>query len=321
MTSSSSTADCRPLLKWAGGKRQLLPHIREYYPSSFSRYIEPFLGSGAVFFDLASLGHLDDRPANLSDCNRDLIGLYQAVRDQPDAVIQELETLATAHASQPGFYYDVRDRRFNPARARGAAPDAPAMAAMLLYLNRTGFNGLYRVNSRGGFNVPEGRYANPQICDPARISAASAVLRRPDVTLTATTFDTALGQAGEGDFVYCDPPYVPLSPTARFAQYTAGGFGESDQRRLQQAILAASRRGAAVVVSNSSAPLVLELFSGPEGREAGLMLRRVPARRSINVNALARGPVDEVLVVSRGLSLRAIHSPRPATIRPVRQRA
>ncbi|MDO8793175.1 MAG: Dam family site-specific DNA-(adenine-N6)-methyltransferase [Vicinamibacterales bacterium] len=305
---------CRPLLKWAGGKRQLLPFIREYYPSGFSRYFEPFLGSGAVFFDLAGSGRLDGRPAVLSDCNQDLIGCYEAVRDEPAAVTGALMELAGRHALCPDFYYEVRDQRFNPARAAGASPRTPEMAAMLIYLNRTGFNGLFRVNRRGAFNVPAGRYASPRICDPARITQVSRVLRAPGVSLDVAAFDAQLDRAQAGDFIYCDPPYAPLSPTASFAHYTAGGFGEADQLRLRHSLIAASQRGAFIVLSNSSAPIILGLFGSSEAADAGLIMRRVPARRAINSRASLRGPVDELLVSNVVASRLAIR-PRMARAR------
>lgn len=304
---------CRPLLKWVGGKRQLLPAIRAHYPVVFTRYIEPFLGSGAVFFDLAGSGRLDGREAVLSDSNQDLIGCYQAVRDQPDAVTAELEDLAALHAGRPGFYYEVRDGRFNPSRASGASPSTPSMAAMFIYLNRTGFNGLYRVNRRGAFNVPAGRYTEPRICDPGRIAHVSRLLRAPGVRLQVAAYDEPLSRAGAGDFIYCDPPYAPLSATARFAHYTAAGFGEPDQQRLRDSLVSASRRGASIVLSNSSAPVILRLFGGAAAEDAGLLLRRVPARRAINSRATARGPVDEVLVVSRALGLGHVVTPGPVS--------
>jgi DNA adenine methylase len=307
---------CRPLLKWAGGKRQLLPSIRAHYPVSFARYIEPFTGSGAVFFDLAGSGRLEGRAAILADTNRDLIGCYEAVRDEPDAVTAELEKLAALHARQPGFYYEVRDGRFNPSRAAGTSPATPAVAAMFIYLNRTGFNGLFRVNRQGAFNVPAGRYADPRICDPVRLSHVSRLLRAPGVRLEVAAFDQSLAGAGPGDFVYCDPPYAPVSGTARFAQYTAAGFGEADQRRLRDGLVAASRRGASIVLSNSSAPVILRLFGEADARDAGLLLRRVPARRAINSRATSRGPVDEVLVVSRALGLGDVATPAPVRVPP-----
>ena len=170
----------RPLLKWAGGKRQLLPALRQHYPASFHRYTEPFLGSGAVFFDLFSSGRLDGRAARLADSNPDLIGCYRAVRDEPEAVVRALADLEREHRARGSeCYYDVRDRRFNPARTGGAAY-GPGLAAMFIYLNRTGFNGLFRLNRRGGFNVPAGRYDDPTICDADHIRSVD-LRHRSDV--------------------------------------------------------------------------------------------------------------------------------------------
>ena len=198
----------RPLLKWAGGKRQLLPSLRRFYPSAFDRFSEPFLGSGAVFFDLHNLGRLHGCDVLLQDRNPDLIGCYTAVRDQPDAVIAVLETLASAHARYGAdHYYAVRNGEFNPARQRlgppahGSMADYPAeLAAMLIYLNRTGYNGLFRLNSKGAFNVPAGRYTHPRICDPDLIRRVGDALRRPTVTLRYDTFDSVPPSAGRGRY-------------------------------------------------------------------------------------------------------------------------
>jgi DNA adenine methylase len=286
----------RPLLKWAGGKRQLLPHLRSHYPDRFRRYVEPFFGSGAVFFDLLSARRLDGRQAWLADINADLMGCYQMVREEPEAVIAALRRLESQHrADGAACYYRVRDEQFNPERARSAAY-SPARAAMLIYLNRTGFNGLFRLNRQGAFNVPAGRYANPRICDAENIRACAAALRRPGVVLSLASFEQVLAGTGAGDFVYCDPPYAPVSPTARFAHYTAGGFTTLDQHRLRQAVIAAARRGAVVVLSNSSAPEIERGYAGAEARAAGLRVSRVPARRAINSRAAGRGPVDELIV-------------------------
>jgi DNA adenine methylase len=301
-------APVRPLLKWAGGKRQLLPQLRPYYPRRFERYIEPFFGSGAVFFDLLHRGHLDDRRAKLVDVNCDLIGCYTTLRDHVDEVIGELTALAAAHAADGAdCYYEVRDR-FN--RLRGPYPIdpstsaphrgyTPAVAAMLIYLNRTGFNGLFRQNARGEFNVPAGRYVNPTICDPDHLRAVAAALGRRGVSIEQASFDETLAGASRGDFVYCDPPYAPLSRTASFAHYTAGGFTASDQLRLQQAVVAAARRGAIVVVSNSSAAEIVNGYSSREAVGAGLVMRRVEARRAINSHAGRRGPIDELIISNR----------------------
>ena len=293
----------RPLLKWAGGKRQLLPVLRRYYPTEFDRYIEPFVGSGAVFFDLHASGYLIGRSVRLSDVNPDLIGCYRAVRDNADQVIAALAELAEEHRARgSACYYEVRDRRFNPSRSAlvgdVSARYTPVLAAMLIYLNRTGYNGLFRLNSSGGFNVPAGRYTDPCICDPNHIRSVAGALGADGVMLECSRFDETIAVARAGDFVYCDPPYAPLSRTASFAQYTAAGFHALDQRRLQTAILAAARRGALVLISNSSAPEIEAGYSGASARTAGLVVQRVPARRAINSRAARRGPVDELVITN-----------------------
>jgi DNA adenine methylase len=300
-----SPTSTRPLLKWAGGKRQLLPALRQHYPASFGRYIEPFLGSGAVFFDLLSAGRLDGRAVRLADSNPDLIGCYRAVRDEPEAVIAALAELEHEHRARGSeCYYEVRDRRFNPARAlRSKTPYEPDLAAMFIYLNRTGFNGLFRLNRNGGFNVPVGRYADPKICDGDHVRSIARALSAPGVSLECLPFEKSLTDAHEGDFIYCDPPYAPLSKTAHFAHYTAGGFGDADHRRLLAALVAGVRRGAKVLLSNSSAPAMAKAYGASAVQEAGLEVRRVPARRAINSRASLRGPVQELILTNAHASV------------------
>lgn len=294
-------------MKWAGGKRQLLPALRRFYPARFNRYFEPFLGSAAVFFDLDARGLLEGRDARLSDNNPDLIACYRSVRDCPDQVIDELRRLARAHERRgTDHYYEVRDCRFNPQRAALSASVAsgdvtysPALAAMFIYLNRTGYNGLFRLNSSGEFNVPAGRYPNPRICDDENQRRVSAALRRPGITLERQRFDIVADAARAGDFLYFDPPYAPLSKTARFTNYTSEGFDEDGQRRLRDAAIALARRGCHVVVSNSTAPEIVEMYErSSEAREAGLHCHRVPARRAINSNGTRRGAVEEFIITN-----------------------
>jgi DNA adenine methylase len=305
--SQAKAAPIKPLLKWAGGKRQLLPVLAEHYPPAFARYVEPFVGSGAVFFDLLNTGRLARREILLCDINPDLIGCYWTVRDRVDDVIRALKVLAREYGqSGSQCYYDVRDRRFNPLRAELqsrssgegeiASGYTPELAAMFIFLNRTGFNGLFRLNRRGGFNVPAGRYARPRICDESHIRAVAAALRAPRVTIQLSPFDQTLAECARGDFVYCDPPYAPLSRTSNFAHYTAAGFTSFDQWRLQQAVIAACRRGARVVVSNSSASEIMKAYTTVDAQKVQLTISRVPARRAINSRASARGPVDELII-------------------------
>jgi DNA adenine methylase len=295
----------RPLLKWAGGKRQLLPHLRRFYPQDFGRYIEPFFGSGAVFFDLHSAGRLLDRDVLLIDSNADLIGCYEAVRDSPERVAEALAELAAAHARDGDrHYYRVRDRQFNPRReglrsAAGRIAYTPELAAMLIYLNRTGFNGLFRVNARGEFNVPAGRYNRPTIVDRPKLIRVAHALAGKRVRLECGSFETAMTLAEPGDFLYVDPPYAPLSPTSSFTSYTAPRFGAADQRRLQAMIVELARRGCHVLLSNSTADEIAALYdANGEVRNAGLRALRVPARRAVNSNAGKRGPVEEYLITN-----------------------
>jgi DNA adenine methylase len=309
----------RPLLKWAGGKRQLLPALRGYYPTAFRRYIEPFFGSGAVFFDLYASGRLAGRPARLVDANGDLVSCYRMLMTRTEEVIDELRALAAGHdRAGTDFYYEVRDSRFNPLRAT-TATYTPEMAAMLVYLNRTGFNGLFRLNKAGEFNVPVGRYSNPRIVDEQHLRQVAAALRSRGVALIQGSFEQALAETGKGDFIYCDPPYAPVSRTACFANYTAGGFSLNDQTRLQEALIEAADRGAFVVLSNSSAPDIERLYSTREARRAHLRINRVEARRAINSRADSRGPVTE-LVITNVLRPRMLRAGDPNQLPAARTR-
>ena len=301
------SSQMRPLLKWVGGKRQLLPYLRRFSPPAFDRYIEPFLGSGAVFFDLRRRGRLDDRDVVLIDSNADLIGCYESVRDAPDDVARVLDELAAAHASEGhAHYYDVRDRRFNVAREERRRPDGripytPELAAMFIYLNRTGFNGLFRLNARGAFNVPAGRYARPRIVDRAKLLQVGEALSSPRVRLERASFETLDAWARAGDFLYIDPPYAPLTATANFTAYTASRFGRDDQQRLQQLVVALAHRGCHVLLSNSTAAEIAVLYEvNAEARAAGLRTLKVPARRAVNSKSRGRGPVEEYLVTNIG---------------------
>ena len=309
----------RPLLKWAGGKRQLLPALRGYYPVAFNRYIEPFFGSGAVFFDLHASGRLAGRQAWLVDDNADLIGCYRMLMVRTEEVITELRALADGHdRGGSAFYYEVRDERFNPMRA-AAGGYTPELAAMLIYLNRTGFNGLFRLNKSGEFNVPVGRYINPRIVDETHLRHVATALGSRGVTLVHGTFDGALAEAGKGDFIYGDPPYAPVSRTACFANYTAKGFTLGDQTRLQRRLIDAATRGAHVVLSNSSAPDIERLYSTSDAKRAQLRIERVPARRAINSRAESRGPVTE-LVITNVLRPRMLRAGNPDQLAAARTR-
>lgn len=281
-----------PLLKWAGGKRQLVDVILKHLPAQIDTYFEPFIGGGAVFFALAATKRF--RRARLSDQNRELIETYRQVRDDVEGVIAELSRMP--HSEED--YY----------RIRATTPRKPArQAARMIYLNRTGFNGLYRVNRSGRFNVPFGRYKNPKICDVARLHAVAAALQ--GVELSVTDFEHAAGAAQPGDAVYFDPPYVPVSTTARFAEYQSEPFGPAEHERLAQLYAELCARGVATVLSNSDVPYTRSLYSE-------LDVGTVAARRAINSLASARGPVSELLVVGGKSRLRQAR-PRPLVRAPL----
>ena len=266
-----SVVPAKPFLKWVGGKRQLLSQLLDKSPNDFNAYHEPFLGGAALFYAL------EPDSAFLSDLNDRLLRTYKAIRDEPEAVIRLLET----YPYDKEFYLRLRsvdiDKR----------PDFE-VAAWMLYVTKTGFNGLYRVNKSGGFNVPFGRYKNPTICDAGRLMACSEALQ--GVTLVHDDFMGVEKRAKAGDFVYFDPPYVPLNTTSSFTSYTRDGFTIDDQIRLRDLALRLKERGVYVLLSNSSAEVVRELYA-PK-----FNVKEVMASRAINSRASARGKVAELLM-------------------------
>lgn len=268
----------RPFLKWAGGKRQLLPELEKRVAKArpHGRYHEPFVGGGALFFNLCRRGALGNEAAFLSDNNPRLIEAYQGVQQDVEGLIALLEEHQAAHCQE--HYYAVR----------ASMPQDPlARAARVIYLNRTCFNGLYRENSKGAFNVPMGRYKNPRICDAANMRAVSAALG--NCTLECRPFQAVLEHAEAGDFVYFDPPYDPVSKTANFTSYHQEQFGEAAQAELAEVFRELDRRGVKALLSNSDTPLINKLYRG-------FKVDYVMAARLVNRDADKRGKVREVLV-------------------------
>ncbi|MCA9905712.1 MAG: DNA adenine methylase [Anaerolineae bacterium] len=264
----------RPVLKWAGGKGRLLPELLRRLPTRFARYHEPFVGGGALFFKLAS--HQRITQATFSDINPALIEVYIALRDCVDAVIDILKR----HYYDEAYYYAMR--ALDPAKLSLAE-----RAARIIFLNKTCYNGLYRENRSGQFNVPFGRYKNPTICDEPNLRAASGLLQGVD--LEQRHFATVLDTAQPGDFVYFDPPYHPLSSTSNFTAYSKYGFSEQDQVQLRDTFAELTRRGVRAMLSNSSAPLIYDLYQP-------YAIHTVYAARAINSKAAARGKIAEVIV-------------------------
>ncbi len=261
----------RPFLKWAGGKRQLLKELRAHVPAKIKTYHEPMVGGGAFFFDLKP------RRAVLSDSNERLVRTFRGVRDSVDEVVE----LLSGYPHSKPFFLEMRTRDVD------AGSDAE-VAAWMIYLNKTAFNGLYRVNSKDRFNVPFGRYKDPLICDAELLRACSRALQGAQIE--HEDFTAVLDRAGPGDFVYFDPPYVPLSATSSFTSYTSEGFGIDDQRRLRDVAGKLKRKGAHILLSNSSSPLVHQLY------DEGFEHREVSARRAINSKGGKRGPVGELII-------------------------
>jgi DNA adenine methylase len=275
-----------PFVKWAGGKGQLLSQLEPYLPVAFQGYIEPFVGGGAVFFRLYNEGRLADKKVVLIDRLEELINCYRVIQSQVEDLICTL-LLHEPHKEDEDYFYDVRnwDRTSDYERR-----DAIERAARFIFLNRTCYNGLYRVNRRGQFNVPFGRYSNPTICDARNLRAVSGALQT--VTLLSQDFGHCLRLAGPRDFVYLDPPYQPLSATANFTSYTSDGFGVEDQRRLAGLVRELDRRRCMVMLSNSSTDPIRRLYKGYEQVE-------VQAIRAISSKGAGRGAIPELLVMNR----------------------
>lgn len=268
----------KPLVKWAGGKRQLLPHIHAALPAGTPRrYYEPFIGGGAVLFSLTPAA------ARVNDLNSELINLYEVVREG----VEELISLVSTYPNDADFFYQLRavDRDAE----RFAALSATERAARTLYLNKTCYNGLYRVNSAGQFNAPFGRYKNPTICDADTLRGVHQYLWDNDITFTQGDFAAAVADAGEGDFVYFDPPYDPVNVTSSFTGYQKGGFDRAEQERLKAVCDDLNARGVKFLLSNSATEFIRDLY-------ADYSIDTVAATRAINSVGSRRGKVDEVLV-------------------------
>jgi DNA adenine methylase len=272
----------KPFVKWVGGKRQLLRQFRElglYPPEDFNpitnTYYEPFVGGGAVFFDLLP------KNAELSDLNNELVTTYNVIKNNVDELIQSLQK----HIYDKEYYLEVRAKKVEDL-------SDVEVASRFIFLNRTGFNGLYRVNKSGQFNVPFGRYNNPVICDEDNLRRVSDALQ--DVTITHQDYKNVLKTAKSGDFIYLDPPYYPINATSSFTSYTAEGFLEKEQTELRDTFVKLHKKGCFVMLSNSDTPFINELYSGLDG----ITINKITAGRAINSKGSGRGKITEVLVTN-----------------------
>jgi DNA adenine methylase len=273
----------RPFLKWAGGKAKLAPQILAAMPPSVSAYVEPFAGAAAVFFALEAARPAI--PAVINDANAELVETFTVLRDSHAELGDELRRLSLAYTSA-----DPEVRRDLYYEARSADPATPVgRAARFIFLNKTCYNGLFRVNASGGFNVPHGRYRNPRIFDEDLLNDCSTALQHTD--LRSEDFASICNGARPGQFVYLDPPYHPLSATANFTGYTRSDFGQAEQRRLRDTFEDLTSRGVAAMLSNSEHPFVSDLYGG-----LGYNLRSVTMSRAINSKGSGRAPVGELLI-------------------------
>lgn len=270
----------QPFLKWAGGKRQLLPALRDYFPKSFKgiTYYEPFLGAGAVLFDL------QPPKARVNDANAELVNCYEVIRSDPEALIEDIRQ----HENTSDYYYRLRELDRSPDYKRLSPVQR---ASRIIFLNKTCFNGLFRVNSQGHFNVPYGNYKNPNIINEIVIRAISRYLNTSDIALTNLDFAEAVKLAKRGDVIYFDPPYDPISDTSSFTGYNLDKFDRDEQRRLKSVFDELTARGCKVLLSNSSTEFIESLYSD-------YWIFRIPANRNINSVGTGRGQIDEFLILN-----------------------
>ena len=270
----SNKINCRSFLKWVGGKSQLLPELHKRLPNSFNNYFEPFVGGGALLFSL------QPEKAHISDLNLELINCYEVIRDCVDELILDLRQ----HRYDQEYYYQLR----NADRLDSFEQWSPIQkASRMIFLNKSCFNGLYRLNSKSQFNVPFGRYTNPTIVDENNLKACSQFLS--GTSIKKASFLNIESDIAKGDFVYFDPPYVPLNDTSNFTRYTPSGFGMDMQYELLETCRRLHDRGIMFMLSNSSAPTVLNLYQDFE-------IELVLAKRMINSKAQCRGTINEVII-------------------------
>lgn len=268
-----------PVLKWVGGKRQLLNDIIPMIPKNCSTYVEPFIGGGAVLFEL------QPKKAIINDFNSELINVYTVIRDYPEELIKELQFHKDNNTSE--HFYAVREYDRKPEFFSQMAP--VQKAARVIYLNKTCYNGLYRVNSAGQFNSPYGKYKNPNIVNETVIRAMSKYFNENNIVIKNEDFKEALKGLRRGAFVYLDPPYMPISSSSSFTGYTENGFNEDKQRELKELCDKLDKKGIKFLQSNSDCEFIRELYSG-------YRIKTIKAKRAINSKGNSRGEINEVLI-------------------------
>lgn len=289
----------KPFLKWAGGKGQLLKEIEKYYPfknSKITKYTEPFVGGGAVLFDILSKYDLEE--IYISDINAELINAYRIVRDDIEELIHLLIKYQSEYIpfdkEKRKSYYMTKRKRFNDLKVNGDGTINIEKAALMIFLNKTCFNGLYRVNKKGFFNVPMGAYKNPMICDESNLRAVSEKLQ--NVTIVCGDYRKSADFIDENTFVYFDPPYRPITDTASFTAYTENLFNDEEQVKLANFVEIMHKKGAKVVISNSDPKNSNTDDNFFDNIYSSHKIKRVKATRMINCNSKARGKIKELLI-------------------------
>ena len=265
-----------PFLKWVGGKRQLIPEIIKVVPKKYSVYYEPFVGGGALLF------HLQPKNAIINDCNEELINVYNVIKNNVDELIESLKI----HKNTAEYFYELRSLDRTDYFDNYSLIEK---ASRIIYLNKTCYNGLYRVNSSGEFNSPFGSYKNPNIINEITLKAVNKYLNNNNVTILSGDYANALNNVDKGGFVYFDPPYHPISETSNFTGYSQGGFNSEDQVRLKTICDDLTHRGIKFLLSNSNAPFILDLYEKYHKHV-------VKANRFINSDSEKRGEIDELLI-------------------------
>lgn len=268
-----------PVLKWVGGKRQIIEQIKKYIPQNISTYYEPFIGGGAVLFEL------QPKKAVINDVNSELMNLYDVIQNNVDELIEELRL----HKNEEAYFYEIRE--LDRDKKKYGSFSAVQRAARIIYLNKTCYNGLFRVNRAGEFNTPFGRYKNPNIVNEVTLKAVSNYFKKAQITLVCRDFEEVLKGAKKGAFVYLDPPYDPASYTSSFTGYNKGGFDQNEQVRLKNMCDKLNKKSINFLLSNSATDFIKELYKDYK-------IEIIQAKRAINSKADKRGTVDEVLVMN-----------------------
>ncbi len=268
-----------PVVKWVGGKRQILDQITKYVPETFSTYYEPFLGGGAVLFEL------QPKKAVVNDINKELMNIYEVIKENVEDLIDDLKQ----HKNEKDYFYKIREWDRDRERYNMLTP--VQRASRIIYLNKTCYNGLFRVNKSGEFNAPFGTYKNPNIVNETTLRAVSNYFNKSKIRFTCQDFEDVLKRARKGAFVYLDPPYDPVSETASFTGYDKGGFDKDEQIRLKMTCDKLNKKGIRFLLSNSATGFIMDLYKDYK-------IEVIQAKRVINSKANKRGDVDEVLVMN-----------------------